>query len=273
MKRLLTTTLMVALSSFSLTTHTHASTAESDNFTSGCATLEFMAKMVTLNAMVPAGPDSQAQLSTMLAHLEALNKKACQAVILTADTRFSPRYDNGALISQDLYNAPWYFPNGQLFMAAPGHDVSIYYPNGRPMAYHWTHSGEALFWPNGALATSRLRYADVTWYYPDGNIITYEAGYSGGRWFYPFQRLDGGIGQEVIASNWGVEDESFNFLNFDSAGRPYLTRERIRRKLELTDFDLLDVPGVLLLITRLYQVQDGARQFTPADANITGAPY
>ena len=105
-----------------------------------------------------------------------------------------------------------------------------------------------------------------------GNII-FEAGYSSGRWFYPFQRLDGGIGQEVISSNWGEENEDFTFLNFDSQGRLFTTRERIRRKLVLSDGDLLDVPGVLLLITRLYGFTDDARLFTPADTNITGAPY
>jgi hypothetical protein len=52
-----------------------------------------------------------------------------------------------------------------------------------------------------------------------------------------------------------------------------MTRERIRRKLTLSDEDLLDVTAVLLLITRLYQAQDEARQFVPADANITGAPW
>lgn len=265
--------MLMALILLTLTANSHASYAESDNFTSGCATLEFMAKMVTLNIMIPGRNDSLNGLTKTLEKLEELNKKACQAVILTQDTRYSPRYDNGALISTDLYNDPWYFSNGQLFMAAPGRDAAVYYPNGRAMAYHWTHSGEALFWPNATIATSRLRYSDVTWHYPDGSIITYEAGYSGGRWFYPFQRLDGGVGQQVISSNWGVEDERFYFLNFAANGQPYLTSERIRRKLALSDFDLLDVPGVLLLITRLYQLEDGARQFTPADANITGAPY
>jgi hypothetical protein len=265
--------MLMALILITLSANSQASPADSDNFTSACATLEFMAKMVTLNTMIPARDDSLNGLTSILGQLEELNKKACQAVILTQDTRYSPRYDNGALISTDLYNDPWYFSNGQLFMAAPGHDVAVFYPNGRPMARHWTHSGEALFWPNATLATSRLRYSDAAWYYPDGSVITYEAGYSGGRWFYPFQRLDGGVGQQVISSNWGVEDASFYFLNFAASGHPYLTSERIRRKLALSDFDLLDVPGVLLLITRLYQLEDGARQFTPADANITGAPY
>jgi len=52
-----------------------------------------------------------------------------------------------------------------------------------------------------------------------------------------------------------------------------MTRERIRRKLTLSDDDLLDVAAVVLLITRLYQAQDEARQFVPADSNITGAPW
>ena len=52
-----------------------------------------------------------------------------------------------------------------------------------------------------------------------------------------------------------------------------MTRERIRRKLSLSDDDLLDVAAVLLLVTRLYQAEDDARQFVPADANITGAPW
>jgi len=53
----------------------------------------------------------------------------------------------------------------------------------------------------------------------------------------------------------------------------FTTRERIRRKLVFDDIDLLDVPGVMLLITRLYQNTDAAKQFTPADVNITGAPF
>ena len=158
-------------------------------------------------------------------------------------------------------------------MAGAGRDVSIYYPNGRAMSHHWTHSGEPVYWPGGRVATYRFRIEDETWFYPDGNIITYEAGLQGGRWFYPFPRLDGRVGQEVISSNWGDDNDYFNYLNFDSRGVPYITRERIRRKLTLTNFDLLDVPGVMLMITRLYQAEDDARQFVPADANITGAPY
>ena len=87
------------------------------------------------------------------------------------------------------------------------------------------HGDQALFWPNGSLATNYFRAFYETWYYPDVNIITYEAGFSGGRWFYPFQRLDAGIGQEIISSNWGVEDEDFTFLNFTASGSLCTARE------------------------------------------------
>lgn len=245
----------------------------SANVSSACATLEFMAKMVSLNMMLPANYDDPAELNGIMAELGKLNRMVCQPVILTGYTRGNSYYDTGALASTDLYYDPWYFSNGQLFMLEPGEDTTIYYPNGRVMAHHWMHGDQAIFWPNGTLATNYFRAFDVTWYYPDGNIITYEAGYSGGRWFYPFPRLDGGIGQEVIASDWGEEDEDFTFLNFREDGSLFTTRERIRRKLIFDDIDLLDVPGVLLLITRLYQNTDGAKQFAPADVNITGAPF
>ncbi len=254
-------------------TPAYAASSGSDNFSTACATVEFMAKMVAVNLLIPGPQDSLASLESMQDSLKELNRRVCQSVILTQDTRYESRYANGTRISRDLYNAPWYFPNGQVFMARPGDDVSIYYPNGRVMSYHWTHGGDAVFWPNGQIATFRLRVAGETWYYPGGQIITYEAGIRGGRWFYPFPRLDGRIGQEVISSNWGQDDEDFNFLNFDSNGRAYMTRERIRRKLALTDSDLLDVAGVMLLITRLYQTEDDARQFVPADANITGPAW
>lgn len=245
----------------------------SDNFSTACATVEFMAKMVAVNLLIPADSDEVAELQGMQDALKELNRRVCQSVLLTQDTRYASRYGNGTQISRDLYKAAWYFPNGRLFMARPGEDVSIYYPNGKVMSYHWTHGGEAVFWPNGQVATFRLRQSNVTWYYPGGQIITYEAGMRGGRWFYPFARLDGRIGQEVISSNWGNDDDSFSFLNFTAEGRPYMTRERIRRKLSLTDADLLDVAGVMLLITRLYQAEDEARLFVPADANITGPAW
>lgn len=250
-----------------------AQSTGSDNFSTACATVEFMAKMLAVNILLPADHDDLRELHSMQGALKEINRLVCQSVILTQDTRYESRYSNGTRISRDLYDAPWYFPNGQVFMARPGKDASIYYPNGRVMSYHWTHSGSAVFWPNAQAATLRLRYAGETWYYPGGQIITYEAGIRGGRWFYPFPRIDGRIGQEVISSNWGYDDEDFNYLNFDSRGRPYITRERIRRKLSLSDSDLLDVAGVLLLITRLYQAEDDARQFAPADANITGPAW
>lgn len=245
----------------------------SANVSSACATLEFMAKMVTLNALLPADYDDPDELQQQLIELKELNDMVCQPVILTESSRGNSRYNNGTLVSTDLYYRAWRFSNGQLFMAAPGEDTTIYYPNGRIMAFHWMHGDQAIFWPNGNLATNYFRAFDEAWYYPDTNVITYEAGYAGGRWFYPFPRLDGRVGQEVIASNWGLEDESFTFLNFNSNGRLFTSRERIRRKLVFDDIDLLDVPGILLLVTRLYQNSDSAKQFAPADINITGAPY
>ena len=250
-----------------------AADSGSRNVSSACATLEFMAKMVAINTLIPDRHDSFSALREMNSQLRQMNRLVCQRVILTRETRGNSRYRNGTLASNDLYHDAWYFPNGRLFMAEPGEDVTIYYPNGSPMAYHWMHGNQALFWPNGKLATNYFRALDVTWYYPDGNVITYEAGYQGGRWFYPMSRLDGEFGQQVIASNWGVEDERFYYLNFTDDGLMYATRERIRRKLVLDDTDLLDVPGVLLLITRLYNVPDSAREFVPPDANITGAPF
>lgn len=245
----------------------------SANVSSACAALEFMAKMVTLNAMLPHNLDDIYELEDMEYQLMEMNSLVCQPVILTGYTRGNSTYSNGYTVSSDLYYDAWYFPNGQMFFRAPGEDTTIYYPNGQVMAYYWMQGDQAIFWPNGELATEYFRSYDETWYYPDGNIITYDAGYTGGRWFYPFSRLDGGIGQEVISSNWGIEDENFTFLNFTADGYLFTTRERIRRKLIFNDFDLLDVPGVLLLITRLYQFNDTAKQFTPADVNITGAPY
>lgn len=245
----------------------------SANVSSACATLEFMAKMVSLNAMLPADYDNIAALRDSERMLAEMNKLVCQPVIMTGYTRGNSYYDNGTLLSTDVYYDPWYFPNGQLFMAAAGEDTVIYYPNGRIMSHHWMHGGQAIFWPNGNLATNYFRAFDEAWYYPDGMVITYEAGFAGGRWFYPFPRLDGGIGQEVISSEWGVEDEDFTFLNFHADGSLFTTRERVRRKLIFDDIDLLDVPGVLLMITRLYQATDSVKQFAPADVNLTGAPF
>lgn len=271
--RIVSTLLLGSGAVFGSLANASSGSTGSDNFSSGCATLEFMAKMIAVNILLPAPHDDRGRLLAMQDELKTMNRQICQQVILTEDTRFSASYPNGNLVSRDLYHDAWYFPNGGLFMTQTGRDVTVHYPDGTPMAYHWTHSGEAVFWPNGRLATNRFREHDVTWHYPDGQIITYRAGLQGERWFYPFPRLDGRIGQELISDYWGVEDEDFSFINFTASGSLYLTRERMRRKLVLTDFDLLDVPGVMLLITRLYQADDEARLFVPADANITGAPY
>jgi hypothetical protein len=262
------------LACLSLVVSTHSRAGGEENMASACATLEFMAKIVTLNALLPADHDDPAELEQMQTWLRELNRRACQPAILTGFTRGNSYYESGQLISSDLYYQPWRFPNGQLLFAAPGFDTPIYYPNGQLMASHWMHGDQALFWPNGNLATEHFRRFEVTWFYPDGhNIITYEAGRKGARWFYPFPRFDGLIGQEEISKDWGEEDEDFTFLNFTASGELFTTRERIRRSLVFDDIDLLDVPGVLLLITRLYQQQDSAKEFTPADVNITGAPF
>jgi hypothetical protein len=250
-----------------------ATAGGAENVSSACATLEFMAKMVTLNALIPDDFDDVDALTALERDLAELNSLACQPVILTGYTRSNSYYANGERVSRDLYYNSWHFANGQPFMAAPGADTPIYYPNGQVMAHHWMHGDQVIFWPNGNLATNYFRAFDVAWYYPDGNIITYQAGLSGGRWFYPFPRFDGRIGQEEISKDWGEEGEDFTFLNFRTDGTLLTTRERIRRKLVFDDFELLDVPGVLLLITRLYQAPDSAKQFTPADVNITGAPF
>lgn len=245
-----------------------------ENMNSGCATLEFMGKMLTLNILLPGDHDDVEQLREMETWLQELNRKACQPVILSGYTRANSYYSNQQLISNDLYYSPWYFPNGQVFFNGAGLDTPIYYPNGQVMAFHWMHGDQAIYWPNGELATLYFRANDVTWFYPDGhNIITYEAGRSGRRWFYPFARFDGQIGQEEISKDWGEDDEDFTFLNFTQDGTLFTTRERIRRSLVFDDFELLDVPGVLLTITRMYQQEDNAKAYTPADINITGLPF
>ena len=143
----------------------------SANVSSACATLEFVAKMVTLNTMIPANYDDIDELLYMEDSLAELNRRVCQPVILTEYTRGSNYYSDGSLISTDLYYDAWYYPNDRLFMAAPGEDTPIYYPNGRVMAHHWMHGEQLIFWPNGNLATDYFQAFDVSWYYPDGNVI------------------------------------------------------------------------------------------------------
>src|SRR5690606_20509761 len=123
---------------------------------------------------------------------------------------------------------------------------------------------------NGRAVSSDLE--QQAWYYPDGHIVTYLAGVKGARWFYPFARLDGTVGQEMISSEWGRLDSYFQTINYTSNGSMYMKRERIRDKLVLSGEELLDVPGVLLMLTRLYQADDNARQSIPGDGSLTGAP-
>jgi hypothetical protein len=86
-----------------------------------------MAKLVALNSLLPADSDDISALRSMEQDLAELNKIACQPVILTVYTRSGSFYNNGRLISKDLYYQSWRFPNGQLFMAEPGEDTTIYY--------------------------------------------------------------------------------------------------------------------------------------------------
>ena len=55
----------------------------SANVNSACATLEFMAKMVTLNAMLPHNLDDIYELEDMEYQLMEMNRLVCQPVILT----------------------------------------------------------------------------------------------------------------------------------------------------------------------------------------------
>ena len=52
--------------------------------------------------------------------LTELNQLACQLVIVTSYRRSNSYYANGSLISNDLYQQTWYFPNRQLFMVEQG---------------------------------------------------------------------------------------------------------------------------------------------------------
>jgi hypothetical protein len=133
--------------------------------------------------------------------------------------------------------------------------------------------GRTIYWANGNPATFSFRTINEPWYYPDGHIVTYLAGRKGERWFYPFARLDGLIGQEIISSDWGTEDEHVSLIEYTANGLMYMKRERIRDKLVLSDEELLDIPGVLLMLTRLYQAPDEARLFIPGDGSITGSPW
>ena len=126
----------------------------SANVSSACATVEFMGKMISLNILLPADYDDINALYDMQDSLAELNLLVCQPVILTGYSRGNSRYNNGSLISTDLYHDAWYYRDGQVVFAEPGEDSTIYYPNGRVMAHHWMHGDQAIFWPNGSLATN-----------------------------------------------------------------------------------------------------------------------
>lgn len=261
---------VLVLLSTLFTASAHASSAA---VSSSCASLEFMAKMLAINILLPANRDNAAELIDMRNQLLAMNQMACQPVLLTENARFDSKYENGRRVSTDLYQNAWYFPNGQLFVARPGRDTAIYYPNGQAMAFSWMRGGQTIYWPNGNPGTFSFRTVNEPWYYPDGHIVTYLAGRKGERWFYPFARLDGLVGQEMISSDWGMQDEYVSLIQYTPNGVMYMKRERIRDKLVMSDEELLDVPGVILMLTRLYQAPDEARLFIPGDGSITGSPW
>ena len=205
--------------------------------------------LLGLASELPAASNGSANVSSVCATVEFMGKMISLNILLPAD------YDD----INELYDMQDSLAELNLLVCQPV--ILTGYSRGNSR------------YSNGSLATNYFWAFDVTWYYPDAQIITYESGYSGGRWFYPFPRLDGGIGQEVISSEWGIEDESFSYLNFTATGSLFTSRERIRTKLIFDDFELLDVPGVLLLITRLYQYGDIAKDYAPADINITGVPF
>jgi hypothetical protein len=93
--------------------------ADARAVSSACASLEFMAKMLSVNTLLPASHDHPQQLANMHSAMAELNRLACQPVMLTEATRFSSRFINGQPVSADLYDSAWYFPNGQLFVARP----------------------------------------------------------------------------------------------------------------------------------------------------------
>jgi hypothetical protein len=141
------------------------------------------------------------------------------------------------------------------------------------MAYNWGRAGSTLLWPNGNPATYSFWTVNEAWYYPTGHIITYLSGSKGERWFYPVDNLMGKIGQEMIASHWGEYGERYQYMTFMDNGLVQMREARISGKLVFSDYDLLDVPGILLTITRLHQAPDMARLFIPGDSSIAGAPW
>ena len=121
---------IMALTVFVMVTSNSFAQGGADNVSSGCATLEFMAKMVTLNRLLPANDDHVAEFVEIESQLKQMNRLVCQPVILTGFTRGNSHYDNGALASTDLYYDAWRFPNGQKLFSGPGLDTPIFYPTG-----------------------------------------------------------------------------------------------------------------------------------------------
>jgi len=79
-----------------------------------------MSKMLTLNTMLPAVSVLSGRIKSMVDALTELNQLACQTVIVTSYRRDNSYYASGSLISNNLYQLVWYFPNRQLFMVEQG---------------------------------------------------------------------------------------------------------------------------------------------------------
>ena len=95
-----------------------------------------MSKMLTLNKMLPIVSMMSGKMESMADALTELIQLACQPVIVKSYRRGNSYYANGSLISNNLYQQAWYFPNEQLFMAEQGLDTTIYYPKEGIMAHH-----------------------------------------------------------------------------------------------------------------------------------------
>ena len=67
----------IALTVFMMLTTNSFAQSGADNVSSACATLEFMAKMVTLNRLLPANDDPIGELIEMESQLEQMNRLVC----------------------------------------------------------------------------------------------------------------------------------------------------------------------------------------------------
>jgi hypothetical protein len=109
MKTLKCLSLTILISVLSLSAQNAIALTGSANVSSACATLEFMAKLVAINSLLPADYDDIIELREIETQLAELNTMVCQPVILSASTRGNSRYDNGTRVSDDLYYNSWYF--------------------------------------------------------------------------------------------------------------------------------------------------------------------